>query len=102
MVDGITKMEADEKEGRGYASGRHVREGNMEGEEPASRKRYWLQMRCRQSPAGVVEEQIFENYEKRMEDENVEKSAAATTGCTEPTKDYVQSTSKLLAPMQTT
>jgi hypothetical protein len=104
---------------RGYASGRHVREGNMEGEEPASRKRARAGNNqltgCKCGAVdhqrvtskhcawkGLSKKEVLENYEKRMKDENGEKSGAAITGGTKPTKDYVQSTSKLLAPMQTT
>jgi hypothetical protein len=118
MVKGIAKGEADEKEGRGYTSGRHVREGNMEGEEPAGRKRARAgnnQLTCCKCGAidhqrvlskncawkGLSKKVIFKNYEKRMKYENGVKSAGVATGCTEPTKDYVQSTSKFLAPMQT-
>jgi hypothetical protein len=29
MINGMAKMESEEKEGRGYASGRRIREGDM-------------------------------------------------------------------------
>jgi hypothetical protein len=48
---------------------------------------------------GLSKKEIFKKCEKRMKHENVEKSAAAITGDTKPTKDTVQSSSKLLAPM---
>jgi hypothetical protein len=93
MSEACTKMETDEKEGRGYASGRHVREGNMEGEEPASRKRARAGNNqltgCKCGAVdhqrvtlkhcawrGLSKKEIFEKYEKRMKHENAEKSAA--------------------------
>jgi hypothetical protein len=38
MIDGVSKMEVDKKAGQSYASGRHVGEGKVEGEEPKRKK----------------------------------------------------------------
>jgi hypothetical protein len=38
MIDGVAKMEADKKEGQGYASARHLKEGYTESEQPARKK----------------------------------------------------------------
>jgi hypothetical protein len=39
MMDGMAKKEDNKKEGRHYASGRHVKEGNIEGGEQPARKK---------------------------------------------------------------
>ena len=40
MMEGVAKMELDEKEGRGYASGRRLKdEGDKEGEQPRKKMR---------------------------------------------------------------
>jgi hypothetical protein len=48
---------------------------------------------------GLTKKEIFKNYETRLKDVKAMEAAAKTTGCTVPTKDVVQPTSKFLAPI---
>jgi hypothetical protein len=107
MIDGITKMKKDEKEGRGYYSGRRFKEEDLEGEQPARKMERvnnsltreqqegckcgaqdHQQVTLKNCPwKGLSKKEIFDNYEKAMKHVKAVKAATAATGCTEPTKD---------------
>jgi hypothetical protein len=108
------------KEGQGYASGIWVTEDDdAECEGPTRKKarcnntltstqececgsrdhRRVLSKNCPWN--GLSKKEIYKNYETRMKAVMAMETTATTAGCTVPTKDIVQNTSKFLAPMRT-
>jgi hypothetical protein len=115
MINNVSKMEGDKKAGWDHASGRHVREGNVEGEEPKSKKARAgnnpLTSSCKCGALdhqrvsskschwkGLCKKEIFKKHEMRMKDVKAVEATATAAGCTVPTKDIVWPTGKFLAP----
>jgi hypothetical protein len=110
LVDGIAKIISDKKEGRGYSSGRRMKQEG-EGEHIARKKarvnnpltageckcgsRDHQRVTSKSCPYfGLTKSEVSKNYENRLKECEVIAIAMATP-CT------VQSTSKFLAPMRT-
>jgi hypothetical protein len=111
LIDGVAKIENDEKEGRGYASGRRVKDEG-EGEHPARKKarvnnpltageckcgaqdhrRVTLLKSCPWK--GLTNSEVLKNYERRLKGCEVSEVTATATGCSDPTKDIVKSTAQ--------
>jgi hypothetical protein len=113
-IKGVAKMEANEEAGRSYASGRNVREGKEEGEEPKRKKT--KKARADNNPLtssckcgaldhqrvlpkscpwkGLLKNEILKNYERRMKDVRAEEATATASACTVPTIDIVLPTGK--------
>ncbi len=121
MIKGVAKMEADEEAGRSYASGRNVRDGEEEGEEPKRKKtkkdradNNSLTGSCKCGALdhqrvsskscpwkGLSKKEILENYERRMKVVRAEEPASTAAACTVPTVGIVLPNGEFLAPMRT-
>ena len=121
MIKGVAKMEADEEAGRSYASGRNVRDGEEEGEEPKRKKtkkdradNNSLTGSCKCGALdhqrvsskscpwkGLSKKEILEKYERRMKVVRAEEPASTAAACTVPTVGIVLPNGEFLAPMRT-